>query len=114
MVQIFIKNSLNPESKELFLIELQGMFESNQTSLNNLKVGELDLSDTNKPKIRVGNQQLIGVRTKLKEPFALIMNQSKGELMDRDTNNLTYGLKCIIREKLLFETRPGLIINKLD
>jgi hypothetical protein len=45
MVQIFIKNSLNPDSNELLLIELQGVFESNQTSLNNLKVGELDLTD---------------------------------------------------------------------
>ena len=89
---------IHQNNKNLYLIEIQGKLE---LLGNDLRIGELGFLDQ-VPILTVGNHIIQGQRIKLKNPF-LVMEKHKKQSLHCST---------VIREKLIFSSRPEHVIDR--
>ncbi|XP_018569517.1 chromosome transmission fidelity protein 8 homolog [Anoplophora glabripennis] len=103
---ILIKIAGEGLSNEWAIIELQGDLESHsESSLEGKIIGDLYFTKSGSPVLIIGHHLLYGKETKLEKPFAL--------LEKRKTDSSTeYLVKCIIKNKIIFKTRPKPIVGK--
>jgi hypothetical protein len=92
---------VNRQQSPLFLVEIQGKIELLSTDL---RLGELGFED-NEPRLMIGNHIIQGKRVVLKNPILVV---EKGE----SDKGKVLNCRRIIREKLLFNSRPEHIIDR--
>lgn len=133
MISLSSTTNLN----EFMLVELQGKIEVLRPDQVE-SIFSLSLTDSSTPTITIGNQQLIGRRVKLDRPFGIFQlvtnyNLNDGNSIEENhfSNNkattttahspssssfpllsqsTTLKLSGLVREKLLFDSRPIFII----
>ncbi|KAG0627594.1 hypothetical protein M758_2G213400 [Ceratodon purpureus] len=113
------------ECKEWAMVELQGSLEiQHSTSLNNLVIGSLCRPSTNKYKLIIGYHELEGTKVTLKKPLVILKKVKTSDDMEVDTaatdptqpesTSVEMHVVGIIREKLLFKSRPKALISKQE
>lgn len=109
MVHVVIHSQQNSNhTKDLIYLDFQGSFESTENSdVSNLEIGDLTLSESGATLI-IGHHKLVGKKVKLTKPLAVIHKQ-KEETMD---DAICYDVVTILKEKYVFPTRPGLIVQE--
>ncbi|OBZ85078.1 Chromosome transmission fidelity protein 8 [Choanephora cucurbitarum] len=111
MVNIVIRpyNS-SSRKEELVCLEFQGSFDSGDaTELSGLEVGDLTLEGDSAVLI-TGHHRLVGKKAKLPKPLAVIhKRQKEADSMEEGTS---YEVVTILKEKYLFASRPGLIVQE--
>ncbi len=120
------------------ILELQGDLEARidneQQPLNNQFCGDLLFNKYGQPILIIGHHILFGKEIKMEKPFALIekcersedsnetidMTQLDVSLLDSTINienrtkpNVEYLVKCLIKKKLVFKSRPKPIISNV-
>ncbi|KAI9255058.1 Ctf8-domain-containing protein [Phascolomyces articulosus] len=102
----------------LILLEFQGNFQSSETQVQNLKMGDITFNN-DKATLVVGHHRIEGKKVKLPKPFAIIRKrpQEGEEMMDTDTatnttSSVVYDTVTILKEKYVFSQRPGLIVQE--
>lgn len=111
MVNVVIHSLQNSnETQELVYLDFQGSFESpDNQDVSNLEIGDLTLSE-NAATLIIGHHKLVGKKVKLPKPFAVIHKQRN--LMDEGNGGVCYDVVTILKEKYVFPTRPGLIVQE--
>lgn len=93
-------------SNEWAIIELQGDLKSHSnSSFDGQFIGDLHYSKTGTPILIIGHHLLYGKEVVLEKPLALLEKGQNEEL------HTEYKVKCIIKKKLLFKTRPKPIVG---
>ncbi|KAI7848956.1 Ctf8-domain-containing protein [Circinella umbellata] len=112
------------ESKQnnsnIVLLEFQGNFQSNETQVNNLKMGDISFNN-DKATLMIGHHRVEGKKVKLLKPFAIIRKREKNQeqeeqdkmIMDESSSSsVIYDTVIILREKYVFSHRPGLLVQE--
>ncbi|XP_054288233.1 chromosome transmission fidelity protein 8 homolog [Macrosteles quadrilineatus] len=96
---------MQEEPPQWGVIELQGDVESRyQTAVEDQFVGDLHFTiQGNTPVLIIGHHILYGKAVTLEKPFAVLEKSS-------DSNSTEYIVKALVKQKLLFKTRPKPII----
>ncbi|GLU24231.1 hypothetical protein SLE2022_401810 [Rubroshorea leprosula] len=115
-MQIQVKCSCGAEKcPEWAIIELQGVVEvqpSFQGSLQNLQIGRLCRPSSQESyTFTVGYHELMGSRVALKKPL-LVMKKTKQISEGSSSPEVELEVIGIIRQKILFKTRPKALISK--
>ncbi|GKV04971.1 hypothetical protein SLEP1_g17046 [Rubroshorea leprosula] len=115
-MQIQVKCSCGAEKcPEWAIIELQGVVEvqpSFQGSLQNLQIGRLCRPSSQESyTFTVGYHELVGSRVALKKPL-LVMKKTKQISEGSSSPEVELEVIGIIRQKILFKTRPKALISK--
>ncbi|KAG2218986.1 hypothetical protein INT45_007648 [Circinella minor] len=105
-------------NSNIVLLEFQGNFQSSETQVNNLKMGDISFNN-DKATLIIGHHRIEGKKVKLSKPFAIIRkrekNQEKEEqdkmIMD-ESSSVIYDTVIILREKYVFSQRPGLLVQE--
>ncbi|XP_030765836.1 chromosome transmission fidelity protein 8 homolog [Sitophilus oryzae] len=91
--------------EEYAFIELQGDLKSHsETAFDGKFVGDLHFSKSGTPLLIIGHHLMYGKETKLDKPFALL------EKCQED-GNVTYKVRCVVKNKIIFKTRPKPIVG---
>ncbi|XP_042503711.1 chromosome transmission fidelity protein 8 homolog [Macadamia integrifolia] len=121
-MQIQVKCSCGEENcPEWAIVELQGVIEAQpfvQDRLQNLEIGCLcHTSSEGKYTFTVGYHELSGSKVPLKKPF-LVLKKKKVVNVELEKNDSSASSKIeleivgIIRQRILFKTRPKALISK--
>jgi chromosome transmission fidelity protein 8 len=101
MVQLQVYWNPISSSAETVMLDLQGNIEYHKktiTSLANQDLGELRWNfELNCPVLFIGHHRLVGELITLKNPFAV---------MKQCVNSSDYEITALIRQKLVFRSRP--------
>lgn len=90
------------------IIELQGDIKSHSdSSFEGQFIGDVHYTKSGIPVFIIGHHLLYGKETKLEKPFALL----EKKIVDGNTE---YLVKAIVRNKIIFKTRPKPIVAKQD
>ncbi|CAG9862163.1 unnamed protein product [Phyllotreta striolata] len=102
------KKSRTGMSDEWALIELQGDIKSNaDLGLEGQFLGDLHFTTTGTPLLIIGHHLLYGKETKIQKPFALIEKRAI-------EGTAEYVVKSIIKNKIIFKTRPKPIVGNVE
>ncbi|XP_076272709.1 chromosome transmission fidelity protein 8 homolog [Rhynchophorus ferrugineus] len=92
-------------NEEYAFIELQGDLKSHsETAFDGKFVGDLHFTKSGTPLLIIGHHLMYGKEMKLEKPFALLEKKQKNDSTD-------YTIKCVIRKKIIFKTRPKPIVG---
>ncbi|KAI7883962.1 hypothetical protein K492DRAFT_235043 [Lichtheimia hyalospora FSU 10163] len=106
----------------LILFEFQGSFTTKEESVQQLKIGNVDI-DKDKAFLSLGHHRLEGKKVKLPKPLAVIHKRVESgskdnQVMDVDNEQdttteptSTYDTVAILREKFVFSQRPLLQVQ---
>ena len=100
--KIIVINADKDGLNELIILELQGTLEIEDKELKNLKIGNISFNN-GKVFLIIGNHKLNGSKVMLEKPIAVMKK--------RKTNNVTYNVLGLIKQKFVFNTRPSLFFN---
>ncbi|OAV88800.1 hypothetical protein PTTG_02678 [Puccinia triticina 1-1 BBBD Race 1] len=125
------KNSHGLVRSETIIVELQGGLESSskdveaddpQTVLEGAEIGLIDLSNLEKPMLRIGNHELEGKCIKLAKPLVVMRRQQLVQIKypgideaqnsaggTKETTN-RFDIVDVIERKLIFSKRPQPIV----
>ncbi|XP_056643922.1 chromosome transmission fidelity protein 8 homolog [Diorhabda sublineata] len=104
---ILLKAS-KPLSDEWSIIELQGDLKSHsESNFEGQFIGDLQYTKTGIPILIIGHHLIYGKETKIEKPFALIEKQEVD-------GKIEFVVKAIIKNKIIFKTRPKPIVAKMD
>ncbi|KAL5538033.1 hypothetical protein UlMin_041759 [Ulmus minor] len=110
-MQIQIKCSCGDKCPEWAIVELQGTVEVQphfQETLQNLQIGQLCRPSSQETyTFTVGYHELTGAKVKLKKP-QLVLKKVKHS----DSERVELEVIGIIRQRILFKTRPKALISK--
>ncbi|KAI9498973.1 Ctf8-domain-containing protein [Zychaea mexicana] len=102
----------------LVLLEFQGHFQSSESQVQSLKMGDLTMTN-DKATVVVGHHRLEGKKVKLAKPFAVIRKRQQDDQTAMDTTTddtpvaaVKYDTVTILREKYVFSLRPGLVVQE--
>lgn len=111
MVHVVIHSQQNSNvSEDLVYLDFQGSFNSSDNiDVSNLEIGDLTLSE-NSAMLIIGHHKLVGKKVKLPKPFAVI--HKRKDMMDEGNGGICYDVVTILKEKYVFPTRPGLIVQE--
>ncbi|KAM8776635.1 chromosome transmission fidelity protein 8 homolog [Rhynchonycteris naso] len=117
MVQIIISSTGAGGLAEWVLMELQGEIEARySTGLAGNLLGDLHYTTEGIPVLIVGHHILYGKVIHLEKPFAVLVKHTSGE---QDSDELgcetgtRYLVTALIKNKILFKTRPKPIITNV-
>ncbi|KAI8381323.1 Ctf8-domain-containing protein [Radiomyces spectabilis] len=113
MVHTVIRPLSRSENKqELVYLDFQGSFVADDhANVSDAYIGDLTL-EKDKAILSIGHHRLEGKKVKLPKPFAVIQ-KSEQDLMETDTSpGAYYDVVTILREKYVFNTRPGLVVEE--
>ncbi|XP_074042837.1 chromosome transmission fidelity protein 8 homolog [Leptinotarsa decemlineata] len=103
---IIIRVPSEGASEEWAIIELQGDIKSHTDSnFEGKYIGDLHFTKSGTPLLIIGHHLMYGKEAKLEKPFALLQKKRKED-------NTEYLVKSIIRNKIIFKTRPKPIVGK--
>ena len=124
-MQLLIKKPGEDAVPEWFIVEMQGDLESrNKANLEGKFIGDLHYTKEGAPIMIIGHHILYGKVVTMERPMvALDKTEVAGEtvrktddneeLMDLDEalkTSVEYRVKCIVKKKIVFKTRPKPII----
>ncbi|KAI9360549.1 hypothetical protein BD770DRAFT_419070 [Pilaira anomala] len=111
MVHVVIHSQKNSnEHQDLVYLDFQGSFDSpDNIDVSNIEIGDLTL-DNDKAIVIIGHHKLMGKKVKLPKPFAVI--HKRKDVMDEGNGGVCYDVVTILKEKYVFSTRPGLIVQE--
>ncbi|XP_020577644.1 chromosome transmission fidelity protein 8 homolog isoform X2 [Phalaenopsis equestris] len=118
-MQIRLKCSCGAEEcREWAIIELQGVVESHPSigeNLQNLEIGRLCCVSKGNYTFTVGYHELSGTKVALKKPL-LVLRKKKVEAACEsdyaDPSGVELEVIGIIRDRIIFKTRPKALISK--
>ncbi|CEP14168.1 hypothetical protein [Parasitella parasitica] len=113
MVHVAIHSYRHSNNKEeLVYLDFQGSFDvGDEPQLDNLELGDLTLEDESATLI-IGHHRLIGKKVKLPQPFAVIHKRKTDLDMQEEQDGVCYDVVTILKEKIVFSNRPGLIVQE--
>lgn len=123
-MQIKLKcNCSKEDCKEWAILELQGAIDVQpafQNKLQNLQIGSLCRSSKQDNYFfTVGYHELEGKKVPLKKPLLVLRKQKEVDMVDVDAHipevkcsTVEYEVIGIIKQKILFKTRPKALITK--
>ncbi|XP_050300773.1 chromosome transmission fidelity protein 8 homolog [Anthonomus grandis grandis] len=101
-----IKMPSDGATDEYGIIELQGDLKTDsENSFEGKFIGDLHYTKTGQPVLIIGYHLLYGKEAKIEKPVALL-EKCKNEQGDTE-----YLVKCIIKKKIIFKTRPKPIVG---
>lgn len=93
---------------EWTIVELQGDLKSySESNFEGQFIGDLHFTKTGIPLLIIGHHLIYGKEAKIEKPFALIEKQNV-------EGRIEYEVKSIVRNKIIFKTRPKPIVGNLD
>ncbi|KAI8987232.1 Ctf8-domain-containing protein [Mycotypha africana] len=113
MVQVIIEpGKSSADQSNLIILDFQGSFDiGDQLDFRNLKIGDLNLQE-NSAELIIGHHRLIGKKITLAKPFAVIRKRKQVEDAMTDEETVQYDVTAIVKEKYVFSTRPGLMVQQ--
>ncbi|CAH9111305.1 unnamed protein product [Cuscuta europaea] len=117
-MQIRVKCSCGENCPEWAIVELQGVIEAQPAfadRLQNLQIGVLCRPSSQEIyTFTVGYHELTGNRITLKKPMLILKKKKllKEENTENNSANVELDVIGIIRQKILFKTRPRALISK--
>ncbi|CAH9108749.1 unnamed protein product [Cuscuta epithymum] len=117
-MQIRVKCSCGENCPEWAIVELQGVIEAQPAfadRLQNLQIGVLCRPSSQEIyTFTVGYHELTGNRITLKKPMLVLKKNKllKEENSESNSANVELDVIGIIRQKILFKTRPRALISK--
>ncbi|KAG5898117.1 hypothetical protein JTB14_006329 [Gonioctena quinquepunctata] len=95
-------------SEEWAIIELQGDLKSHtESDFKGQFIGDLHYGKSGTPLLIIGHHLMYGKEAKMEKPFALLEKKRTGD-------DAEYLVKAIIRNKIIFKTRPKPIVGKQE
>ncbi|XP_060535757.1 chromosome transmission fidelity protein 8 homolog [Cylas formicarius] len=102
---ILIKSPAGENATEWAIIELQGDLKSHsESSFEGQFVGDLHFTKSGTPLLIIGHHLLYGKETRMEKPLALLEKK-------KNDAGIEYVIKCIVRKKIIFKTRPKPIVG---
>ncbi|KAJ8927585.1 hypothetical protein NQ314_019930 [Rhamnusium bicolor] len=103
---IFSSSASEGLSDEWAIIELQGDIKSHSdSSFEGKFIGDLHFTKSGTPILIIGHHLMYGKEAKLEKPFALLEKKKRDD-------NTEYLVKSVIKNKIIFKTRPKPIVGK--
>lgn len=92
--------------EEWAIIELQGDIKSqSESNFEGQLIGDLHFTKSGTPLLIIGHHLLYGKEAKLEKPFALLEKK-------KTAHNTEYLVKSVIKNRIIFKTRPKPIVGK--
>ena len=103
-------NSMGEDGEGLFLLDLQGVLQTSAATedFSGQYIGRLTARSSGKVTLAIGHHHLEGSRSKLKKPFALLRTEVD------ETCACVYRPEAIIRETIVFQTRPIHLVKEAE
>ncbi|CAK9816797.1 Chromosome transmission fidelity protein 8 homolog [Anthophora plagiata] len=103
------------ELEEWAIIELQGDLKFYSADITNKYIGDLHFTKSGIPIFIIGIYVLHGKEVTLPKPFAVLLrnNDRKDDTTDTSEVKTEYVVKAVVKKKLIFRTRPKLIITNV-
>lgn len=113
MVHVVIHSYQNSDRKEdLVYLDFQGNFDAGDlVKLDNLEIGDLTI-DSDSVVLVIGHHRLVGKKVKLPKPFAVIHKRKTDLDVMEEEDGVCYDVVTILKEKYVFSSRPGLIVQE--